>query len=98
MRALIARKMALGVTFYVIAPRKSTRGRAPKPKVAKDVDAAMKHRALSIPDADFCKFVLDGHGRCVQTPTEPARTIKRAKTADEVASGHAVGVAPRRGG
>lgn len=99
MLAIIEKKMAAGVTFYVITPRKpNARGRAPAPKPLKDAADAVKHRALAIKDADFSKFVLDGFGSAIPTPTEPAQTVKRAKTPREVATGHSVGVQPRRGG
>lgn len=99
MAELLQRKMDAGVTFYVIKPRKpGARGRAPSPKKLKAVDDAMEHRALSIPDKDLSKFVLDGLGTVVSTPTEPVETVKRAKTGREAAKGHAIGVAPRAGG
>lgn len=99
MRQIIEKKIAAGVTFYIIAKRKpGQKGRIAGPKKLKTAAEAMKHRALSIPDADFSKFVLEGHGRAVPTSSEPAQTVRRAKSASEVASGHSVGVAPRRGG
>ena len=92
MMAIIEKKMAAGVTFYIVTPRKA------KPKKLKAAGDALKHRALSIPDSDFSKFVMEGRGKAVQTSAEPVKTVRRAKTAKEVAGGHAVGVAPRRGG
>ena len=99
MERIIAAKMAAGVTFFTIAERKpGQKGRLAKPKPIKDAAEARKHRALSIPDADFSKFVLEGKGEAVATPSEPAQIVGKAKTAREVASGHSVGVKPRRGG
>lgn len=102
MEALIAAKMAAGVMFYIIAQRKAgQKGRTPKPKALADAADARKHRALSIPDADFSKFVLDGKGTAVLStavPAEPIATTHRAKTPKDVATGHSVGVQPRRGG
>lgn len=99
MLEIIQRKMDAGVTFYLIVPRKpGQRGRVASPKPLKKVGDAMKHRALAIKDADFSKFVLDGHGVAVSSPAEPVQTTRRAKTAREVASGQSVGVMPRRGG
>lgn len=99
MLEIIERKMAAGVIFYVTPPRKpGARGRAPGPKPLKNAADALAHRSLSIKDADLSKFVLDGHGTVVPSPSEPVQTVKRAKTAREVATGNSVGVQPRRGG
>lgn len=99
MLEIIERKMAAGVMFYVIPPRKpGARGRAPGPKPLKNAADALAHRSLSIKDADLSKFVLEGHGTVVPSPSEPVQTVKRAKTAREVATGNSVGVQPRRGG
>lgn len=99
MRAIIERKMAAGVAFYIIAKRApGQRGRVAGPKLLKDAADAMKHRALSIRDEDFSRFVLEGKGTVVPTSPEPVKTVRRAKTARDVASGHSVGVRPMRGG
>jgi hypothetical protein len=95
MEKLIERKLAAGVTFYLIPKRK---GAKPTKKLT-DAAKAREHRALSIPDADFSKFVLEGKGDAIQVP--PPETVtagRRAKTAKEVATGHSIGVQPRRGG
>lgn len=99
MLKIIEKKMAAGVSFYVIAKRQpGQRGRVAGPKPLKNPADALKHRALSIKDEDLSKFVLDGKGTVVPSATAPVETVKRAKTAREVASGHSVGVQPRRGG
>lgn len=99
MEEIIRRKMEAGVTFFTISARKpGQRGRVAAPKQLKNAADARKHRALSIPDADFSKFVLEGKGEAVPTPSEPAQIVSKAKTPKEVASGHSVGVKPRRGG
>lgn len=99
MTKIIEHKMAAGVTFYIIARRlPGQRGRVAGPKKLAKPKDAMKYRVLEIKDEDFSKFVLEGHGRAVPTPTEPAQTVKRAKSAKEVATSHSVGVQPRRGG
>lgn len=96
---IIAAKMAAGVTFFTIVARQpGQKGRLPKPRQIKDASEARKYRALSIPDADLSKLILDGKGEAVPTPAEPAQVIGKAKTPKEVASGHSVGVKPRRGG
>lgn len=95
MEALIAAKMAAGVTFYLIPKRK---GATPKKKLA-DSTKAREHRALSIPDKDFSKFVLEGKGDAVIVPAPHViDKAARAQSAREVARGHSVGVQPRRGG
>ena len=100
MEAIITRKMAAGVTFYIVPARKpGQKGRLAKPSKLKDAAKAREHRALSIPDADFSKFVLEGKGEAiVSAEGTPVETVSRAKTAKEVASGHSIGVKPRRGG
>jgi len=100
MQELIERKMAAGVTFYTVPQRKAgQRGRLPKQEKLTEPAKAREHRALSIPDADFSKFVLEGKGEAVQAPApERIAGAKRARTAKEVASGHSVAVQPRRGG
>lgn len=100
MQAIIERKMAAGVTFYIVPQRKpGQRGALRKPTKLTDPAKAREHRALSIPDADFSKFVLEGKGEAIQVPApEKVTAAKRAKSAKEVASGHSIGVQPRRGG
>jgi hypothetical protein len=100
MQEIIERKMAAGVAFYIVPKRKpGQRGALGKPKKLTDPAKAREHRALSIPDADFSKFVLEGKGEAIQAPApEKIGGARRAKTAKEVASGHSVGVQPRRGG
>jgi hypothetical protein len=97
MEELIARKMAAGVTFYLV--HKKTKQPLKSGKKLENAADARKHRALSIPDADFSKFVLEGKGEAVTIPAAAAiDTVKRATSAKEVAEGHSVGVKPRRGG
>lgn len=101
MEEIIAKKIAAGVTFYTIPKRKpGQRGALPKPKKLADPAKAREFRALSIPDEDLSRFVLEGKGTAVVRSTAPAKIegAKRATTAREVASGHSVGVQPRRGG
>ena len=97
MEEIIQRKMDAGITFYIIEPR-AWGLLPPKKTELKDFDEARKHRALSIRDADFAKFISDGRGDVVPTPATEAKTVKRGKTAKEVASSESVGVKQRRGG
>jgi hypothetical protein len=104
MEKIIEKKMAAGVTFYILPQRQpGQKGRVAKPKklTASTMADARKHRALSIPDADFSKFVLDGKGTAMPTPcdlAEDKKSVIRAKTAKQVASGRSIGVQPRAGG
>lgn len=87
--------MDAGVSFFIIPKRKNA-----KPKRLTESAEARKHRALSIPDADFSKFVLEGKGTAVPRidPVTADQQVRRAKSAKEVATGSSVGVKPLRGG
>ena len=97
MEAIVERKMAQGVTFYIIEPR-AWGLLPPKKTEMTDFDEARKHRALAIKDADFAKFVTDGHGDVDPTPATEAKTVKRGKTAKEIAKSESVGIKQKRGG
>lgn len=103
MERIIEKKMAEGCIFFVIEPRFGTRSMLRNPSMA------FEHRMLAIRDEDFAKFVggpvdpaagAEAHSAAVvPTPNEaPIKTVRRAKTAKEVASGQTVGVRARRGG
>lgn len=89
--AIIQKKMDEGCVFFIIEERGL---RQP----LRDAADARKYRMLVIPDADFAKFVGDGHGEAIPTPAEKVKTIKKAKTAKEVAQSQSVGVRQMRGG
>lgn len=93
MEQIIARKMREGCIFYIIEPRFGTR------EILRQAGDANRHRMLAIPDADFAKFVGGTHTiAVVSTPKTPVKSVRRAKTAKEVATSESVGHAPRRGG
>jgi hypothetical protein len=97
MSAIIEKKMAEGVTFFIVEKRGF--GLLPPKKTKLHYpDEAMKHRALAIPDEDFAKFVESGAGEAVPTPAEPVRGARRSKDAKEVAKSQSVGVRQRAGG
>jgi hypothetical protein len=97
MEAIIARKMAQGVVFFIIEPRMF--GFLPPKKTRLErAEDARKHRALAIPDADFARFVESGAGDAVPTPPDPVKSIRKAKSAAEVATAQSVGVKPMKGG
>lgn len=97
MEAIIEKKMVAGITFYIIEPR-AWGLLPPKKTELKEFDEVRKHRALAIKDADFARFVSDGHGDVVPTPATPANTVRRGKNAKEVAQAESVGVKQKRGG
>jgi hypothetical protein len=92
MEAIIAKKMAEGVTFFIIEPRRGAR------RKLNDAADAMKHRALAIPDEDLRKFVEAGSGSAGPTPDEPVRGSRISRDPKEVAKSHAVAAKPRKGG
>lgn len=92
MQAIIEKKMAEGVTFFIIEPRFGART-----KLA-DAGDARQHRALAIPDDDLRKFVEAGSGEAVATPMAPVRKTRTSRNAKEVAASESVGVRQRRGG
>lgn len=97
MEEIIRRKMAEGITFFVIEPR-FLGLLPPKRTRLEDPARAREHRALSIPDPDFAKFVSGGAGEAVKTPSGRARTTKVSRDPAEVARSESVGVKPMRGG
>lgn len=97
MERIIKKKMAEGIAFYIIEPR-AWGFLPPKKAELVNFDDALKHRALSIKDADFSAFVGEGKGALVSTPAEPAKTVRRGKAAKEIAAAESVGVKQRRGG
>jgi hypothetical protein len=92
MEALIAKKMAEGVVFFVIENRAGLRSRLTDP------GQALSQRALAIGDDDFAKFVGDGNGEVVPTPATPARKPRISRKPAEVAKSQSVAVRPSRGG
>lgn len=91
MEAIIEKKMAEGVTFFIV----ERSGARMKLTSAGD---ARKHRALAIPDEDLRKFVEAGSGEATAAPTEPVRKSKVSRSAKEVAKSTSVAVKQRRGG
>lgn len=97
MEAIIEKKMAEGCTFFIIDPRYGSREKL------KDARDACRGRTLAIPDEDFAKFVGSlaapaGSAEVVATPPTPAKTVRKARTAKEVAKSESIGVRPRAGG
>ena len=98
MRKIIEAKMAAGVAFFLIEPRPVDAPSARRQRL-KEVDQAFGTRQLQVRDADLKKFLQEGStGRVVKTGDAPIRTTRRARSAEEAASGQSVGVRPARGG
>jgi hypothetical protein len=97
MEAIIEKKMAEGVVFFIIEPRF---GGVVAPSLSKLKDAAdaRRHRALSIPDEHLAAFVGEGKGVAVPTPDQPVRRTRKTKSAKEAATSETVAVRPMRGG
>lgn len=89
---IIEKKMAEGCQFFLIEERHGLRSKLQDPKDAR------RHRALAIPDEDWAKFCGEEGADVVKTPEAPVKTVRKAKTAKEVASAQSVGVKPMRGG
>ena len=89
---IIEKKMAEGVTFFLIEREHGSRQ-----KLESVIDA-IKHRALAIPDEDLRKFVESGAAVAEATPAEPIKSSRVSRDAKEVAKGKSVGVKARRGG
>jgi hypothetical protein len=95
---IIEKKMAAGITFFLIEPRMGGLVAPDASKPLKKTKDALKHRALSMKDEDFEAMVTEGAAELVQTPAAPARTVRQTRNAREVATGESVGVRPMRGG
>lgn len=95
---IIERKMKAGITFFLIEPRMGGLVAPDTSKQLKKAKDSLKHRALSMKDKDFEDMVAEGKAVLVQTPDAPARTVRKASSAREVATGESVGVRQMRGG
>mgnify|MGYP001553514222 CR=1 FL=1 len=97
MEAIIAKKMAEGVTFFTIEPRFF--GLLPSKKTElKNAQDARQHRALAIKDEDFAKFVESGGGDAVKTPAASVSGAMIERDPKKVAKSQSVGVRQMKGG
>lgn len=97
MEAIIAKKMAEGIVFFIIEPRFF--GLLPSKKTRlEDAGEARRHRALAIRDEDFARFVGEGGGEVMKTPPEKVRKTRKSTNPKEVAASQSVGVRPMQGG
>lgn len=98
MLEIIQKRMNAGFVFFLIEPRMGGLVPPDTSKRLKKPEQALKHRALSMKDDDFEKLVAAGDAELVKTPAAPARTVRKAQTAREVATAESVGTRPMRGG
>ena len=101
MMAIIEKKMAAGVSFFIVPMTKTGKpDKRKKPVKVENAEQARRARAVSIPDADLAKFVSEGLGDVIKAPEQPMSrgSVRRARTPREAVDNHTVGVAPRRGG
>ncbi len=95
---IIEKKMKEGVSFFIIEPRPEGVG-PPRKYLLENIEDARNQRALQIRDADFADFVRSADTSAVgATPSSEVKSVRRAKTAKEVASNQTVGVEMPRGG
>lgn len=97
MEAIIAKKMAEGVTFFTIEPRFFGLLPSKKTELKKARDAR-QHRALAIKDEDFAKFVESGGGDAVKTPAASVSGATIERDPKKVAKAQSVGVRQMKGG
>ena len=95
---LIKRKMEEGVTFWLIELRL---GGILPPKKTKltDINKIGDKRAVSLLDEDFIKVLDTGHAELTTVDSnEETKVVRKAKSAEEVASGKSVATRPLKGG
>lgn len=96
MTAIIKKAMERGVTFFILEAMPD--GTYQRGERLWEADEAAKHRALTIPDADFSRMVGEGKAIAVKTPAAPRRSTKVSRDPSEVARSQSIGVQPRAGG
>lgn len=94
---IIRKKMAQGVSFFVVEPR-FFGILPPKKTLLTAPEQATEKRALSIRDEDLIAFVSSGGGEFVKTPPEKVTGTKREKDPEKVAKSQSIGVKPIVGG
>lgn len=99
-RAVIEKKMAEGVRFFIVKPRL---GGLVKPKKEEITDVKqIENNAVSIADEDFIKLMSANSTGIVPVDSKKETTeievVRAAKTATEVSTNHSIGVRPLAGG
>lgn len=99
-RAVIEKKMAEGVRFFIVKPRL---GGLVKPKKEEITDVSqIENNAVSIKDEDFIRLM----GMCStgivpvdsKKETTEIEVVRSATTSKEVSTNHSIGVRPITGG
>lgn len=97
MEKVIAKKMAEGVSFFVVKPRLFgviPTGR----KKAASIEEAMRGRALSVRDADFAAVIADGSAHLARRPDGGEYQGELVRDPKVAARSHTVAVGARAGG
>jgi hypothetical protein len=97
MEAIIKKKMAEGITFFVVIRGQGQTLTKRGPQLV-DATDARKQRALVIPDEDLAKFVSSGAGEVTTAPDTPVKKSMVSRSAKEISKNESVGVKQRRGG
>ena len=94
---IIRKKMAEGISFFVIEPRFFGLLPAKKTPIT-EPSQALEKRAIAIRDEDLMAFVSSGGGEFVKTPAAKVTGSKREKDPVKVASSQSIGIKPMQGG
>lgn len=97
MEKIIAKKMAEGVSFFIVRPKILGLIPAGKRK-AKSVDDAMKGRAVSVRDRDFASVISDGTAHLVKRPEGGTHEGTITRDPKRAARSHTVAVGAMAGG
>jgi hypothetical protein len=97
MRALIEKKMAEGMAFFIIHPK--ALGFIPRPKSRiSDVEEIMKRRSVAVKDEDFAEIIAAGMAGVTERPEIDTERAEQSYDAAQIARSQSVGVMPMRGG
>lgn len=94
---IIEKKMAQGMSFFVLEPKAGGLLPPTRTKLENSADAR-KYRALAIDDPDFSDFIAAGKGTVEVHDPVPIKTSRRAKTAKEVVGSSAIGLKAKQSG
>ena len=94
---IIKKKMAEGMSFFIVTPRLGGLIRPKRTPVKKSTDLT-KHNAVTVSDADFAAMITSGVVSAQKAPSGLIETVKRADTPEDAAKSDTVAVRPARGG
>lgn len=98
---MIDAQMRAGVTFFVVEPRLGGMASPAKRQIASAREALPQRivaMSLTNGDQSIIPAIESGAATPVATPDKPAKTRRKAKTAEEVAGAETIGVKAGRGG